>query len=156
MCIRDRRESVALHHFNLNINGIHNAAVVVVDHQAHEIVALIGNLDFFDNEHGGQMVAYDAPRSPGSALKPFLFAQGLHDGKHLTEHWVLDVPMDFAGYSPKNYDGTFDGMVRLDAALSRSLNVPFVKLLHEQGVEFFVERLSTLGCLLYTSDAADE
>mgnify|MGYP000701451021 CR=1 FL=1 len=139
------RDSVDLHQYALTTNGIHNAAVVVVDHQDHEIVALVGNLDFFDDEHDGQMVAYDAPRSPGSALKPFLFAQALHDGAHLADHWVLDVPADYAGYSPKNYDGTFDGMVRLDAALSRSLNVPFVQLLHEQGVEPFVERLSTLG-----------
>ncbi|MCP4503235.1 MAG: penicillin-binding protein 1C [Deltaproteobacteria bacterium] len=144
--IQERVErSLALHQYRLREQGIYNGAAVVLDHEAHEVIALVGNFDFFDRENEGQIVAYDVPRSPGSTLKPLLYAQTIHDGSHLPEHWVQDVPVRFGNYAPRNYDDKFNGVVKLESALSRSLNVPFVNLLQEQGVGEFVERLRQLG-----------
>lgn len=125
--------------------GIHNGAVVVVDHHTAEIVALVGNLDFWDGEHGGQIPAFAEPRSPGSTLKPFLYGMGIDRGEVLPEHLVQDVPVRWGAYAPDNYDGTFSGMVSLESALSQSLNVPFVDLLGQLGTEAFVGLLRDAG-----------
>jgi len=125
--------------------GIHNGAAVLLDHREGEIRALVGNVDFWDGEHGGQIVGFDVPRSPGSALKPFLYALALDRGVALPEHLVPDVPVAYGAYAPRNYDGSFSGLVRLEEALSRSLNVPFVRLLESVGLESFIGLLRECG-----------
>jgi penicillin-binding protein 1C len=125
--------------------GIHNAAAVVIDHREAELRALVGNIDFWDAEHGGQIAGFDRPRSPGSALKPFIYALAIDRGLALPEHLVLDVPVEYGTYSPDNYDGEWSGLVTMEEALSRSLNVPFVNLLSQLGVDRFVGNLSMWG-----------
>jgi penicillin-binding protein 1C len=129
----------------LRLKGIHNGSVVIVDHKSDELRALVGNLDFFDERHGGQIIGFDNPRSPGSALKPFLYAMGIDRGLVLPDFLVLDTPKVYGSYSPKNYDGRFAGLVRMEDALSRSLNVPFVNLLRKIGVERFIGTLRAMG-----------
>lgn len=130
---------------SLRARGIHNAAIVVVDHAEGVVKALIGNVDFWDEAHGGQIPGFAIPRSPGSALKPFIYALAVERGLALPEHLVLDVPVEYGTYAPDNYDGEFSGLVTLEDALSRSLNVPFVNLLAELGVERFVGSLRSWG-----------
>lgn len=125
--------------------GIHNAAVVVVEQENAEIRALVGSFDFWEAEHGGQIPAFARPRSPGSTLKPFVYAEAIDAGTHLPQTLVRDVPVQYGAYSPENYDGSNAGMVSLEEALARSLNVPFVDLLAEQGVEPFLGRLRSGG-----------
>lgn len=124
---------------------IHNASIVVVDHHSNEVVALVGNFDFFDETHGGQIASFDVPRSPGSALKPFIYAMAIDRGIALPTFLVADVPQSYGGYRPKNYDGQAQGLVRLETALSQSLNLPFVDLLSQIGVEQFIGSLRSLG-----------
>jgi penicillin-binding protein 1C len=125
--------------------GIHNASAVVIDHRTGEVRALVGNLDFWDADHGGQIAGFDRARSPGSALKPFIYALAIDRGLALPEHLVLDVPIEYGTYSPDNYDGRWNGLVTLEDALSRSLNVPFVNLLAQIGVDRFVGSLVAWG-----------
>ncbi len=125
--------------------GIHNAAVVIADHRTSEIVALIGNFDFFDEENGGQIVGFAVPRSPGSTLKPFVYGGAIDRGLTLPEQLVLDVPVRYGTYAPRNYDGEFSGMVELEQALARSLNIPFIELLGDIGVEPFLGSLRAGG-----------
>ncbi|MBT3219285.1 MAG: penicillin-binding protein 1C [Proteobacteria bacterium] len=125
--------------------GIHNTSAVVVDHTVGEVRALVGNFDFWDEDHGGQIVGFDQPRSPGSALKPFIYAMSIDRGHTLPEHLVLDVPANFHGYAPKNYDGEFLGLVRNQEALSKSLNLPFIFQLRRIGVDSFVHTLQVMG-----------
>lgn len=125
--------------------GIHGGAIVVVETRTAAVRALVGNLDFWDAEHGGQVIAFDAPRSPGSTLKPLLYGMAVERGLAGPRTLVLDVPTAYGGYAPRNFDGTFDGVVALEDALSRSLNVPFVNLLRELGVEPFLGKLRSLG-----------
>ena len=125
--------------------GIWNGSVVVVDHQRAEVKALVGNFDFWDAEHGGQIAGFDRPRSPGSALKPFIYALAVDGGYALPAHLVPDIPLHYSDYSPNNYDGRFSGLVALEDALSLSLNIPFVRLLARVGVEPFLGILRTSG-----------
>lgn len=121
--------------------GIHNGAVVIADHQTGRIEALVGSFDYYDPEHGGTIAAFDTPRSPGSTLKPFVYGRAIDAGLALPEHLVPDVPVRYGGYRPDNYDGSFSGMVQLETALARSLNVPFIVLLEQLGVEPFLGTL---------------
>ena len=134
-----RRQAAMAH------QGIHNGAAVVLDHRKGTVAALVGNFDFWDDEHGGQIPGFAVPRSPGSALKPFIYALAIDRGLVLPEHLVTDVPVAYTDYAPQNYDGRFTGLVSLEDALSHSLNIPFVRLLGELGVERFVGTLSTAG-----------
>ena len=128
---------VALHAPELRRRHIHNAAVVVVDHRTREVVALVGSLDFADAEHGGQIAMFERPRSPGSTLKPFLYALAIDRGVALPSYLVADVPSTYGTYQPRNFDGDWAGLVTLTEALSRSLNLPFVDLVQLLGVESF-------------------
>ena len=123
----------------------YSAAAVVLSQETGEVVALVGGFDFWDAEHGGQIPAFAAARSPGSALKPLLYAAALDEGLILPERLVPDVPRRYGSYQPDNYDGTFAGMVSMEEALSRSLNVPFVELLSRYGVTRFYAQLRRLG-----------
>lgn len=84
-----------------------------------------------------------APRSPGSALKPFIYALALDRGVIAPQTLLYDVPVDFSGYQPENYDRTYNGVVSAEEALIRSLNVPAVNLaakLHGDGIYQFMQR----------------
>lgn len=125
--------------------GIHNAAVVIAEHDSGEVHGLVGNFDFFDRDHAGEIRGFDVPRSPGSALKPFVYGLAIDRGLALPEHLVADAPVRYGGYAPANYDGTFSGLVELEDALSRSLNIPFIELLAELGTEPVVGTLRAAG-----------
>lgn len=129
----------------LMAHGIQHVAVVVVEHHSGRVAALVGGADFDGQRAGAQIPAFAVPRSPGSTLKPLLYARALDRGLALPESLVLDVPVRYGGYAPDNYEGTFDGVVPLEEALSRSLNVPFVRLLQQVGVEPFLGDLRALG-----------
>jgi penicillin-binding protein 1C len=125
-----RRRHAALAH-----RGIHGGAAVVVETDTGRVVALVGSLDPWGDGEGDRIAMFDVARSPGSALKPFLYARAIDRGLALPEHLVRDVPVSFRGYAPRNYGGRYEGLVRLEDSLSRSLNLPFVFLLQEIGVE---------------------
>jgi penicillin-binding protein 1C len=129
----------------LRTKGIYSGAVVVVDHRTREVVALAGSLDFADTQHGGQIAMFARPRSPGSTLKPFLYALAIDHGTALPGYLVADVPTQYGTYRPKNFDGDWAGLVRLEDALSKSLNIPFVDLLQTYGVEAFLHELGRMG-----------
>jgi penicillin-binding protein 1C len=130
---------------SLSTRGVHNGVAVVVDHAHSEVLALVGSFDFFDTRHGGQIIGFATPRSPGSALKPLLYAMGIDRGLALPEYLVADIPESYGGYMPRNFDGRFMGLVRMEYALSQSLNIPFVRLLRGLGVERFLGTLRMAG-----------
>jgi penicillin-binding protein 1C len=119
---------------------VHNLAIIVVDVETRNIVAYVGNSPT-DRAHQKDVDIIPAPRSTGSILKPFLFASMLDAGEILPNTLVADVPTQIAGYSPKNYELTYDGAVPAQKALSRSLNIPAVLMLKDFGVHRFYEQL---------------
>ena len=133
------------HHNKLKENQIFNAAVLVMDVETGKVLAYTGNVPNVSAEHGKDVDIITAPRSTGSILKPFLYAAMLDNGEITPAMVVQDVPTVMSGYSPKNYNLKYDGLVRVDDALSRSLNVPMVRLLTKFGVEKFHYSLQKLG-----------
>lgn len=129
----------------LAARGIHQLAVVVVEHETGRIQALVGGSDFHSGGSGAQIPAFAVARSPGSTLKPLLYARALERGMILPATLLEDIPTRYGGYAPVNYDDSYDGLVPAEEALSRSLNVPFVRLLERVGVEPFIADLRALG-----------
>ena len=114
-----------------NVRGSHSTstgAIIVMDTQNHHVLAMVGSHDFFDRRALGQINGTLAPRSPGSALKPFVYALAIEEGLITPETLLFDVPVTYAGYKPVNYDGKYNGYVTARQALARSLNVPAVNL----------------------------
>ncbi len=107
---------------------IHNLALVIIDNDKSEVIALVGSPDFADARHGGQVDASSAPRSPGSALKPFVYGLAFDKGILSPEKMVADIPVNFAGYRPVNYDETCRGVISVREALIHSLNIPAVNV----------------------------
>lgn len=134
-------------------NGIHNMAAMVVEVETGYILAYTGNVPDQDNRYGNQVDIIQAPRSSGSILKPFLYAAMLHHGELLPHALVPDLPVNFSGYAPKNFDASFSGAVPASQALSRSLNVPAVELLYRFGEARFLDQLRSLGFTTFNHDA---
>ncbi len=128
-----------------NDHGVWNASIVVVEHKTGEVRALVGGFDFWSDDPAAQIPAFSVPRSPGSALKPSLVALAIDDGRVLGDTRLVDIPVSFGAYAPRNYDSRYEGLVRVDDALSRSLNVPFVGLMQQVGVQRFLNLLRRAG-----------
>ena len=114
-----------------SLRGSHSTstgAIIVMDTQNRHILAMVGSHDFFDRKALGQINGTLAPRSPGSALKPFVYALAMEEGLITPETLLFDVPVTHADYTPVNYDGKYNGYVTARRALARSLNVPAVNL----------------------------
>ena len=108
--------------------GIRNASALLVRAGTMEVLAEVGSADFFDASIEGQVNGTEAKRSPGSALKPFLYALAM-DQSLLHPMTVLkDAPLHFSGYNPDNFDNDFEGPIRAKDALIKSRNVPAVFL----------------------------
>lgn len=137
----------------LGRQGIGNAAAVVLDIKSRQILAYAGSVDFWDKTHG-QVDNALSRRSPGSTLKPFLYALAFDQGHLAPGSMLLDVPTDFAGYVPENYGQNFQGLVSARYALATSLNVPAARLLGRTGLVPFHDLLRRGG--LSTLDKAAE
>ncbi|WP_308993641.1 penicillin-binding protein 1C [Mariniflexile litorale] len=134
---------VKTHYNQLSQNGIYNAAVLVLDVKTRKIMAYVGNTPT-DKAHQKDVDVIDKPRSTGSILKPFLYTAMLDAGDILPHTLVADVPTQFGSYNPENYNKTYDGAVAASRALSRSLNVPSVRMLQEFGLDRFYHYLKAL------------
>lgn len=136
---------VSRHQEILAHNGIHNAAALILDTETGEALAYVGNARNAGAGHGGAVDVIPAPRSTGSILKPFLYSLMLTEGEILPQSLVEDIPTLINGYQPENFYEEYDGMVPADRALIRSLNIPFVHLLQDYGLEKFHYELKKLG-----------
>lgn len=146
--IQARLESkIKAYHKKLQSQGILNLSALVVDTKSGEILSYIGSQDFLDIEHFGQIDGVVALRSPGSLLKPFLYALSIDDGLIAPQSLLVDVPMFFSNFKPQNANKTFQGLVSAESALQKSLNVPFVRLLQTYGYEKFFFTLQDMAGL---------
>lgn len=108
--------------------GVHNAAALLVDTRDMAVRAMIGSARFTDQSIAGQVNGTLAKRSPGSALKPFIYALAIDQGLIHPLTMLKDAPASFGAYSPENFDGRFVGPISATEALIRSRNVPAVAL----------------------------
>ena len=140
-----------IHHNTLISNGIHNAAVFVTDIETGNVLAYCGNIIGAGKEHGEDVDVIPSLRSTGSILKPFLYAYAQQEGEILPNSLLVDIPTEIGGYHPENYAETYDGVIPARRALARSLNIPFVRLLNQYGVEKFYHHLKKLGITSFTN-----
>ncbi|MCI5157512.1 MAG: penicillin-binding protein 1C [Candidatus Electrothrix sp. AUS1_2] len=116
-------------------------AVLVVENQGRRVLAYIGSGDFWSN----RIDLTRAKRSPGSALKPFIYGLAFEQGFLHPETRILDRPTRFGGYGPGNFDGRFRGWISVREALQRSLNLPAVQVLERVGPQRLISRFAGLG-----------
>jgi len=135
---------VAKHYKELKQNQIYNAAVLVLDVKTRKVLAYIGNTPT-DKLHQKDVNVIHKPRSTGSIMKPFLYTAILDAGDLLPNSLVVDVPTKIGTYNPKNFNDSYDGAVTAKRALSRSLNVPAVRMLRQFGLEKFHYYLQKLN-----------
>lgn len=125
--------------------NVSNGSVLVIDNTNNNVIVYCGSADFFDNKSAGQVDGINSIRSPGSTLKPFLYAQAFDKGILTPKMKLLDIPMDFSGYEPENFDNKFNGEVTAEFALMNSLNVPAVQLLQKINIHSFLQNLQKAG-----------
>lgn len=139
------REMVRTHRPDAYARDIHNTAAVVVEHESGAVRGLVGNFEFFSSEHGSRIPTFAVARSTGSLLKPFIYSEAIDRGLAGPRHLVRDVPIRYGSYRPENYNGRYSGLVRLEEALAQSLNVPFVNLAADLGVDEVLNTMRQLG-----------
>lgn len=125
--------------------GITNGAVLVIDNRNSSVVAYCGSADFYDEGSFGQVNGITAIRSPGSTLKAALYAYAFDAGNLTPRMKFADIPTDFHGYQPENFDLKFYGNISAEFALVNSLNIPAVKLLEQIGLNNFTNFLEGCG-----------
>ncbi|MBD3165690.1 penicillin-binding protein 1C [bacterium] len=138
-------EILKRHMNSLRGKHISNAAVVILENETGALRALIGSADYFDLQASGQVNGATAVRSPGSTLKPFVYALAMDQGRLTPSNLLEDIPVNYSGYEPANYDEVFHGMVTMRHALTHSLNVPAVNTLQQVGLTGFLHLLKQGG-----------
>ena len=108
--------------------GLNNASALLMHWPSMEIRALVGSADFFSDAISGQVDGTRARRSPGSTLKPFIYAMALEQGLIHPRTLLADSPRSFGGYDPENFDRVFRGPLPAEEALRASRNVPAIAL----------------------------
>jgi 1A family penicillin-binding protein len=138
----------------LEDRNVTNGAVVAIDPVTGHVLAMVGSADYFDEGIDGAVNAALAPRQPGSAIKPIVYAAALEAG-FTPATPLLDVPTALPTrnghpYAPNNYDATFHGVVPLREALASSYNVPAVRVLAAIGFERALETARRFGLSTFT------
>ncbi len=123
-------------------------AILVVRLKDRQVQAYIGSAGFRDNGRDGQVDAVRAIRSPGSALKPFIYARAFDDALAHPMTLIDDVETSFGVYAPSNFEDQYHGRVTMADALRLSLNVPAVILLDKIGPVSFAAKMQRSGLSL--------
>ena len=129
-----------------------SCAILVIDNASGEIRAHVGAADYFSQERAGSLDMTAAIRSPGSALKPFIYALAFENGIAHPETILDDRPKHYGSYAPENFDLSFQGTVTARHALQSSLNLPAVELLDAIGPARFIARLRNAGARVVLPD----
>ena len=124
---------------------VHNMAILVMDVETGEVLGYLGNSPnaSLNNERFVDMIP--AKRSSGSILKPFLFTAQVQAAEITPDGLVADLPTNYAGYTPENYNKTYAGAISAGNSLAKSLNVPAVRALKKYGVSSFLHDLKSIG-----------
>jgi len=120
-------------------------AILVADHASGEILASVGSAGYQADLRQGFVDMTRALRSPGSTLKPLVYALAFDEGLAHPETLIDDVPMSFGGYAPQNFDRQYRGTIRLREALQLSLNIPVVQLTEALGPAKLVAAMEKAG-----------
>ncbi len=140
---------------NLNAS---NQGIVATDPKTGQILAMVGSKGYFDETIDGKVNIAVANRQPGSSFKPFVYATAFEKG-YTPDTVIFDLATQFSTacapsdvtnstypcYAPGNFDGGFEGPMKLRAALARSENIPAIKLLYLAGIRNSIDTAHNLG-----------
>ena len=129
----------------ISSKGISNGAAIIIENKTNSIAGYCGSNDFDDTLCSGQINGITSIRSPGSTLKPALYALAFDDGILTPAMKLFDIPTDFNGYEPEDFDSKYRGPVTASFALVNSLNIPAVQLLQQTGISKFISFLGKAG-----------
>ena len=129
--------------------NVGNTGIVILNPKNNEILAMVGSVDYFNTEKGGNVNVTTRLRQPGSSIKVINYIQALTEGLTLSSI-IDDSPITFKvsgqpPYSPKNYDGTYKGKITVRQALAQSRNIPAVKILASYGVNKMIDLGERMG-----------
>ena len=130
------------------------ASLIIVENKTRAVRASVGSSGL--DAKGGWIDLTNATRSPGSALKPFIYGLAFEAGYASANTVIDDMPRAFGDYAPENFDRTFRGEVRVGEALQHSLNVPAVRALDRIGASRFAALIRAAGIELKTPTRADK
>ena len=144
------QDAVATEVAKLKKQAVGNGAAIVVRPGSGEILAMVGSKDYDAEDEDGKVNILFSNRQPGSSIKPINYALALRDKKITASSLLADIPTCFSvvgqkEYCPKNYDGSYHGMIQARYALGNSLNVPAVRVLALNGLKNFVEFANKMG-----------
>jgi len=125
--------------------GVTNAAAVLINYKTMETLAYVGSADYFDKSIFGENDGVRARRSPGSTLKPLIYAAAVDAGLIHSMTLLKDARINFGVYAPENSDNEFFGPVLAHRALTHSRNIPAISLLQKIGVKNFHDILTASG-----------
>ena len=125
--------------------GIQNAVAMVVNYNTMEVEGVVGSADYFNKTIHGQVNGATAKRSPGSALKPFVYALAMDQGLIHPMTLLKDAPKRYTGFTPENFDQCFRGPIFAQDALINSRNIPAVHLQAQLSKPSFYEFLKQSG-----------
>ncbi len=134
-----------------------NAALGAINPENGDILAMVGSRNYFDTENDGNVNVLTSSQSPGSSIKPLIYASAFEKGFH-PETYVFDLPTNFEltpglpPYEPNNFNLRFNGPVSLRRSLATSLNIPAVKTLYLAGINDTKRLGFELGITDYTED----
>ena len=153
--LQDRVNAIARSWFPVyHSNMVDNMGILVRSVKTGEVLAYYGNnMGLAGGLRGASVDMIPAARSSGSTLKPLLYAAMLQDGSILPGTLIKDTPYNYNNFAPHNFNRTFDGAVPASEVISRSLNVPSVRMLEQYGAPRFLELLQQMGFHTITRDA---
>ncbi len=125
--------------------GVKNASAILVNYKTMDVLAHIGSVDYFDESIYGQNDGVHARRSPGSTLKPLIYAMATNMGLIHSMTLLRDAPINFGVYAPENSDSVFYGPVLARDALTHSRNIPAINLVQKIGINNFYKLLTDSG-----------
>ncbi len=125
--------------------GVNNAAAILVNYKTMQVIAYIGSADYFDKSIYGENDGVRARRSPGSTLKPLIYAAATDMGLIHGMTLLRDAKINFGVYAPENSDSEFYGPILARDALTHSRNIPAIHLVRKIGVRNFYKLLATSG-----------
>lgn len=150
LSLQQKAEQIVLEEIQKNASlSIKNGAALITDPKNGDMVAMVGNHNYFDKDNGGNVNIVTSSRQPGSAIKIVTYSLALSSG--FTEVTLLeDSPLTIQlengqTYSPVNYSGRFHGKLPLRFAFANSLNIPAVRLAQRLGVDRIVQFGKSMG-----------
>ena len=159
MAVQRGAERIAQSHYTrLSYRGAHQASLMVVHNPTMQVLASIGSIAFEEKNKGFNNGTI-APRSAGSTLKPFIYAEALDDGLSVTrllEDTLRKYKTQKGDYAPVNFDRKEYGPVTMRTALGNSLNISAIRMLEAVGPERFYELLKELRLVNNTAQTSED